>query len=127
MFRAAGRRQINSAIQDPELRRKVMPTDEVGCKRVMLTDDWYPTLTKPNVDLVTERVAEDDLAYIPFTYPFNISGQPAISLPLGWSDDGLPIGVQLVGQPYGEARLIALAAQIERAQPWQSRYPAGGA
>ena len=66
------------------------------------------------------------MSWTPFTYPFNISGQPAISLPLGWSDDGLPIGVQLVGQPYGEARIIALAAQIERAAPWQARYPAGG-
>jgi amidase len=73
---------------------------------------------------VTERVAEDDLAFIPFTYPFNITGQPGISLPLGWSKDGLPIGVQLVGQPYSEALIIALAAQLERAVPWQSRYPA---
>jgi amidase len=73
---------------------------------------------------VTERVAEDDLAYIPFTYPFNITGQPGISLPLGWSADGLPIGVQLVGHPFGEARILSLAAQIERAAPWQSRYPA---
>jgi cation diffusion facilitator CzcD-associated flavoprotein CzcO len=57
LLRTLGRRQINSAIQDPELRRKVTPADEIGCKRVMLTDDWYPTLTKPNVDVVTERVA----------------------------------------------------------------------
>ena len=40
-FGAAGRRQINSQIDDPELRRKVTPTDEIGCKRIMLTDDWY--------------------------------------------------------------------------------------
>jgi amidase len=73
---------------------------------------------------VTERVAEDDLAYIPFTYPFNITGQPGISLPLGWSEDGLPIGVQLVGQPYAESLIIALAGQLERAVPWYSRYPA---
>jgi amidase len=73
---------------------------------------------------VTERVAEDDLAYIPFTYPFNITGQPGISLPLGWSNEGLPIGVQLVGQPYAESLIIALAAQLERAVPWYSRYPA---
>jgi cation diffusion facilitator CzcD-associated flavoprotein CzcO len=57
-IRAVGRRQINAAISDPELRRKVTPADEVGCKRIMLTDDWYPTLTCPNVELVTDRVTE---------------------------------------------------------------------
>jgi cation diffusion facilitator CzcD-associated flavoprotein CzcO len=57
-FRAAARRQIKQAIADPELQRKVTPTDEVGCKRLMLTDDWYPTLVKPNVELITDRVAE---------------------------------------------------------------------
>jgi len=55
-FRAIGRHQINKAIKDPDLRRKVTPADEIGCKRVMLTDDWYPALTKPNVELVTERI-----------------------------------------------------------------------
>jgi cation diffusion facilitator CzcD-associated flavoprotein CzcO len=55
-FRAVARRQITSAIQDPELRRKVTPRDELGCKRLMLTDEWYPTLTRANVELVTERV-----------------------------------------------------------------------
>ena len=45
------------AIKDPELRRKVTPSDEVGCKRLMLTDEWYPTLTMPNVELIaTDRV-----------------------------------------------------------------------
>jgi cation diffusion facilitator CzcD-associated flavoprotein CzcO len=56
VLRAIGKRQINSAISDPELRRKVTPTDEVGCKRIMLTDEWYPTLAEPNVELVTERI-----------------------------------------------------------------------
>jgi cation diffusion facilitator CzcD-associated flavoprotein CzcO len=56
-FRAAGRRQITKAIADEELRRKVMPRDEIGCKRIMLTDDWYPTLAKPNVDVVTDPIA----------------------------------------------------------------------
>lgn len=88
-----------------------------------------PTVTLPPQPVDTflatvERVAEDDLAYIPFTYPFNITGQPAISLPLGWSTDATPIGVQLVGPPFGEARLIALAAEVETAAPWRSRYPA---
>jgi cation diffusion facilitator CzcD-associated flavoprotein CzcO len=57
IFRFLGRRQINSAISDPELRRKVTPSDEFGCKRVMLTDEWYPTLTQPNVELIDERIA----------------------------------------------------------------------
>jgi cation diffusion facilitator CzcD-associated flavoprotein CzcO len=57
-FRAISKRQITSTIDDPELRAKVMPGDEVGCKRLMLTDEWYPTLTKPNVELITDRIAE---------------------------------------------------------------------
>jgi cation diffusion facilitator CzcD-associated flavoprotein CzcO len=56
VLRTIARRQINAAIEDPELRRKVTPTDEVGCKRIMLTDEWYPALAQPNVDLVTERI-----------------------------------------------------------------------
>ena len=56
-FRALARRQINKAIADPVLRSKVTPVDEIGCKRIMLTDDWYPTLTKPNVALINQRVA----------------------------------------------------------------------
>jgi cation diffusion facilitator CzcD-associated flavoprotein CzcO len=55
-FEALARRQIRRAIKDPELRRKVTPQDAFGCKRIMLTDDWYPTLTKPNVELVDERI-----------------------------------------------------------------------
>ena len=57
-FQAAARRQITKAVKDPELRRKVTPADEIGCKRLMLTDQWYPTLTKPGVELVAERIAE---------------------------------------------------------------------
>ena len=56
-FRAAGRRQIKAAIDDPELRRKVTPTDELGCKRVMLTDEWYPALAQPNVELIDGGIA----------------------------------------------------------------------
>jgi cation diffusion facilitator CzcD-associated flavoprotein CzcO len=56
VLRTVGRRQIDSAISDPELRRKVTPSDEFGCKRIMLTDEWYPTLTEPNVELVAERI-----------------------------------------------------------------------
>jgi cation diffusion facilitator CzcD-associated flavoprotein CzcO len=57
-FRAIARRQITSAISDPELLAKVTPSDELGCKRLMLTDEWYPTLTRPNVELLTDAIAE---------------------------------------------------------------------
>jgi cation diffusion facilitator CzcD-associated flavoprotein CzcO len=57
-FRALARSQISRAIKDPGLRRKVAPRDELGCKRVMITDDWYPTLTKANVELVTDPIVE---------------------------------------------------------------------
>ena len=55
-FKAIGRRRIRKAIQDPELRKAVTPTDEFGCKRVMVSDDWYPALAKPNVRLIAGGV-----------------------------------------------------------------------
>jgi len=61
--------------------------------------------------------------FTPFTPIFNASGQPGISLPLFHGDDGLPLAVQLVGRPAGEARLLALARQLEIAQPWADRRP----
>jgi len=61
--------------------------------------------------------------FTPFTAPFNISGQPAISVPLYQRDDGLPLAVQIVGQPAGEGALLALAGQLEQAHPWADRRP----
>ena len=58
-----------------------------------------------------------------FTDPFNLSGNPAISLPLGWSSTGLPIGVQLVGRWAAEPTLLAYAERFERALPWAGRRP----
>ena len=64
---------------------------------------------------------------VPFTPPFNVTGQPGISLPLHWNEAGLPIGVQLVAAYGGEDLLIRVAAQLERAQPWSGRRPPVGA
>jgi amidase len=61
--------------------------------------------------------------FTPFTPIINASGQPAISVPLYHGEDGLPLGVQLVGRPAGEGALLALAAQLEEAAPWSERRP----
>ncbi|SMX38617.1 amidase [Maliponia aquimaris] len=62
-------------------------------------------------------------AYSPFCATFNASGQPAASVPLHWTDDGLPIGVQLAAAYGADALLIALCAELEQAAPWADRIP----
>jgi amidase len=59
--------------------------------------------------------------FTPFTALFNVTGQPGISVPLFEADDGLPLAVQFVGPPAGEALLLALSAQLEDARPWAER------
>ena len=72
----------------------------------------------PDNPMGTERA----LAVIPYTSQFNITGQPAISLPLYWNEAGLPVGVQLVAAYGREDVLIRIAAQLEEALPWAERY-----
>lgn len=90
-----------------------------------------PTLGEPPAPLGT--FANDPAApmapmaragqYVPFTPAFNSSGQPAISLPLHWTPDGLPVGVQLVAAYGREDVLFRVAAQLEQARPWADRRP----
>jgi amidase len=67
---------------------------------------------------------ERNKRYAAFTALFNVTGQPAVSVPLYWTPDGLPIGTMLVGRPADEATLLALSAQVEAARPWEHRHPA---
>lgn len=74
---------------------------------------------------VVKPLAERSFDFIPFTPLFNVTGQPAMSLPLWWNEQGLPIGVQLVGRFGDEATLLRVAGQLERARPWADRVPPG--
>ena len=60
---------------------------------------------------------------IPFTVPWNQTGQPAASVPAGFTADGLPLGVQVITRPEDEATLLSVAAQIEARRPWADRRP----
>ena len=74
-----------------------------------------------DADEYWDRVA----AFSPFTVWFNLTGQPAISLPVGTTAEGFPVSVQAVGRFADEATLFRLASQLEAAMPWRDRKPAG--
>jgi aspartyl-tRNA(Asn)/glutamyl-tRNA(Gln) amidotransferase subunit A len=61
--------------------------------------------------------------WIPYTYPFNLTGQPAASVPCGFTKDGLPIGLQIVGRRFDDATVLRAAAAFERARPWANARP----
>ena len=101
--------------------------------------DGYDLLVTPTVAEPPVRIGEHDPAdgdpmrgmrraaeFVPFTPPFNASGQPAINVPVHWNADGLPIGIQLVAAYGREDVLIRVASQLEAAAPWSGRVPSVG-
>ncbi|MFO7573005.1 MAG: amidase, partial [Gaiellaceae bacterium] len=89
-----------------------------------------PTLALPPVPIGWQEAVAGPIEqllrnaeFTPFTAVVNLTGQPAISLPLYWSAEGLPIGVHAIGPPAGDAVLLRLAAQLEQARPWADRRP----
>ena len=89
-----------------------------------------PTVAVPPFELGKLGVREIDgvrvspIGWMAFTYPFNITGQPAASVPCGWTDDGLPVGLQIVGRRFDDVTVLRAAAAFEQALPWADRRPA---
>ena len=89
-----------------------------------------PTLALPPVPIGWQEAVTGSIdqllrntQFTPFTAVANLTGLPAMSLPLHWTDAGLPVGVQAIGPPAGDALLLSLAAEIEAARPWSDRRP----
>jgi Asp-tRNA(Asn)/Glu-tRNA(Gln) amidotransferase A subunit family amidase len=89
----------------------------------------HPTLAQPPApigyfdDVDPAENFERQKRFTPYTSIYNVTGQPAVSVPLHWTGGDLPIGVMLVGRMSDEATLISLSAQLEAARPWADRHP----
>lgn len=81
----------------------------------------FPAAGRPPRDIAGERVSV--LGWMPFTYPFNLTGQPVASVPAGVTEDGLPVGLQIVGQRHADATVLAASAAWEAIRPWSERRP----
>jgi aspartyl-tRNA(Asn)/glutamyl-tRNA(Gln) amidotransferase subunit A len=88
-----------------------------------------PTLAVPPFEVGIQGPAMIDgrevepFEWLHFTYPLNFTGQPAASIPAGWTEDGLPIGLQIIGRHLGDALVLRASACFEAAQPWKDRWP----
>ncbi len=121
-----------SGAQFLALREQVQAMSRRIAQFMQTHDVWLtPTLATPPIkNGVIDLNERDPLVgfmpladYVPFTPVQNLTGQPAISLPLHWSADGLPVGMMFSGRFGDEATLFRLAAQLEAARPWKDKYP----
>jgi aspartyl-tRNA(Asn)/glutamyl-tRNA(Gln) amidotransferase subunit A len=112
--RTAVYRRVNALLQrfdfllSPTLSRPALAVDHDAFKPITIAGEEAGTIRG---------------AWYPYLWPFNLSGHPAISLPCGWSSDGLPIGLQIVGPWYGDRRVLALAGHLERERPCARPMP----
>jgi amidase len=107
---------------EPWARRVLRLWDDVD---VLLTPTMpsLPTLVNEQEGLGTARMLDSSGPWVSYTAPWNMTGQPAASVPAGWTEDGVPLAVQIVSRPNDEATLLSLAGQIERVRPWADRLP----
>jgi aspartyl-tRNA(Asn)/glutamyl-tRNA(Gln) amidotransferase subunit A len=108
-------RQVQSWFEEADI--VAMPT--LSRSALPIEQDFFGPITIDN-----EAVPNLRAAWYPYTMPFNLTGNPAVSLPCGFGADGLPVAIQLVARPGEDARLMRVAALFEAARPWAQRRPA---
>ena len=112
--------QLSEAVHIRSLLRQEIATAFAATDtRFLLT----PTTPRPAMPLAQFDPSEEIATLVPFTCPFNLSGNPAISLPCGQTRDGLPVGLQIVGRHFSDAALLDLAAQFQRQTDWHEKRP----
>ncbi|MFX0038717.1 MAG: amidase [Promethearchaeota archaeon] len=124
-------------VKEAELYRELIYTEI--CRAFKKVDILItPTLPCTAFKIGNSRVIDDEtsitnitingknitaIGWIPFTYPFNISGHPAASIPCGWSSEGMPIGMQIIGKRFDELTVLQMSRKFEEVAPWQDKKP----
>ena len=116
-----------------DLSRAIFRVDQLGRQLEDFFDDYdlllSPTMAVPafpidqRPSVIGGKQVEPFWGYLPFTYPINMSGQTASSVPCGFSQDGMPIGLHIVGPRGSEAKVLQASAAFEQAQPWADKRP----
>jgi aspartyl-tRNA(Asn)/glutamyl-tRNA(Gln) amidotransferase subunit A len=112
------RTRVFREIEDWFTRHDLVATPTLSRTALPVDHDFFAPIEIDGVRCGTVRQS-----WYPYTLPFNLSGNPAVTLPCGFAQDGLPIGLQLIGPHLGDARLLRAAALYEAAQPWTERKP----
>jgi Asp-tRNA(Asn)/Glu-tRNA(Gln) amidotransferase A subunit family amidase len=94
----------------------ILITPTLACTAFKLGTDWAQEING-------EDVSDQPLAWQPYTYPFNLSGHPAASIPCGWSIEGLPIGMQIIGTRLADLTVLQVSQAFEQLSPWQDKKP----
>jgi aspartyl-tRNA(Asn)/glutamyl-tRNA(Gln) amidotransferase subunit A len=124
-----------SRVTGAGLSRAIHQVDRLGRQMEDFFDTYdlllSPTMPTPAFEVGTRpaviggKEVDPQWGFIPFTYPINMTGQTAASIPCGFSSDGLPIGLHIIGPRRAEARVLQASAAFEAARPWADKIPAG--
>ena len=97
----------------------ILITPTVACFAIKLGKLFPDEIIRQTI----ENEKTNMVLWVPYTYPFNLSGHPAASTPCGWSKDGLPIGMQIVGKRFDELTVLQVSKAFEEISPWQDKKP----